>query len=276
MTQFTTEIRELISYIEHVGLEIMKIYETDFSHELKGDDSPLTQADMLSHNLITKYLKEHFEDYGVLSEESENENGLDEKEFIWVIDPLDGTKDFIHKTDEFSIMVGLLNGDRESVLGIVHVPAQHTTYVGIKDEGSYKIQNGVSTRITVNTISQFFDTTLVRSRNHFSTFDEEVCEKLGIKEFIKCGSCGVKFGRIAEGNAELCYYTTSHLGVWDSCAAEIILKEAGGEVFDKFGNEIVYDIVGRKMRNGFIGTNGNLSKETVSDVIQEILREKEN
>lgn len=254
-----------------IGKKVLEIYNTDFSHELKDDNSPLTKADMLVHNELLQILKDKFPSYGIVSEECENEINLDDKEFIFVVDPIDGTKDFIQKTNEFSIMIGLIDKTRQPIFGVVYSPALDELVWAEKNKGAFIEKNNTISKLNVNEISKLNEVTLVRSRNHFSNFDEKLCEELNISKTKKCGSVGVKFCEIAKGNCELCYYTNSKMGIWDDCAPQIILTESGGEVFDINGDIPQYDIHGRKMKFGFIGTNGKLSKDEIVKTIQKNL-----
>lgn len=266
--EFPNDINILLDIIKKAGDEVMKIYETDFTHETKADNSPLTQADLNSEKVLIEELKINFPDHGIISEERENDLDVYNKRFIWVIDPLDGTKDFVQKTGEFSVMVALLE-DCVPIMSAVYAPVIDKLYFAKKGFGSYlEINNGKIERLSISDIIDMKSARLVRSRNHFNEFDQKLCENLEIKNFIMMGSVGVKFGAIAEGVAELCYYTTDKMGIWDDAAAHIILKEAGGAVFDMDGNEPEYDLEGRKMKNGFIGTNGKIDKNLIIDSIK--------
>lgn len=267
MSEYRTELQTIIPLLREVGKEVMKIYNEDYEVENKDDDSPLTKADRLSHEMLTKKLSSSF-DHGIVSEESENLN--QEKNKQWIIDPLDGTYDFIQKTGEFSIMVALID-DNKPVLGFVYAPAIDKLWYALAGEGAYVVEEGEEKSISPSKTEKLQDYRLVISRNHFRQRDKDVADRLGITNFKRMGSVGVKFCGIAEGAAELCVYTTSKMGVWDDCASHVILKEAGGEVFDIEGNEPVYNLETRTMDKGFIGTNG-YNKEKILNSIREGLQ----
>lgn len=256
------QIDELITTLKYIGEEILQIYNTTFEHKLKKDKSPLTKADMLSHNKLTQYLQNKYPNYNIISEE-DSSNTIEKNTLSWIIDPLDGTKDFIQKTDEFSIMIALLNESNTPIFGCVYLPVSNIFYIAQHNQGAYMLTNNVKTILQTSTISQLSKSTLVRSRNHFSKQDETISNNLEISKFQPCGSVGVKFGLIAQGKAELCYYSTSYLGIWDCTAAHIILQESGGEVFTILGNEPTYDLTNKKMIDGFIGTNGRIDKHII-------------
>ncbi|MGM5488172.1 MAG: 3'(2'),5'-bisphosphate nucleotidase CysQ family protein [Nanobdellota archaeon] len=256
---FESELSTLKQLMRSVGSEIMKIYDTEYSQEVKHDTSPVTEADLLSDKLLREGLS-HF-DYGILSEEVRE--GLPDHDRVWVIDPLDGTKDFINKTGEFSIMVGLLEKG-QPVLGAVYLPVLDKMYYAITGLGAFVEHEGVNRRmrVTPNGISR-----MVISRNHFSHHERFIAEQLKVSEFIRCGSIGVKLGRISEGEADFYLNTSDRLGAWDCCAPEIILREAGGIVFNRLGQNLSY--VDRRMNGGLIATNGSEKQR----IIQQIARQ---
>lgn len=262
------QIHNLHSKLEEIGEEILSIYNTNFSHEFKEDNSPLTKADMLSHDMLIKYLKEQFPNYAIISEEDEATQEIDDKTHIWVIDPLDGTKDFVQKTDEFSIMLALLNAkSRQPIAGFIYAPALKTLWYAQKGEGAYKIHNSTTTQINTSQEQDIAQIRLVRSRNHFSTKDEEISTKLQITKFIQSGSAGIKFCKIAQGEAELCYYSTDKMGIWDIAPAHIILEEAGGQMRTMQGNKLEYDLNLKKMKRGVIGVSSKIDIEKILSTI---------
>ena len=253
-------MKEAIQVVKEAGKKTLEIYNRKYDVETKSDDSPLTEADLASHEILEKGLSEL--GYPVLSEESDSEVSTDT---FWVIDPLDGTMDFMQKTDEFSIMVALVK-DKRPVLGIVYAPALGKLYYAEEGKGCYMIE-GDSEPVQLKVDSRELpDYRMIISRNHFRQEDQDIALRLGIEEFRKMGSVGVKYARIAESKGELCIYTTGALGIWDCAAPHIILKEAGGVVFDVEGNEPAYDSGILKMKKGFIGT----LKENSSEVIRSV------
>ncbi|MFW6285753.1 MAG: adenylyl-sulfate kinase [Nanoarchaeota archaeon] len=252
---------ELFEKLKEIGDEILKIYNSDFSYESKDDNSPLTKADMLSHEMLKNYLKK-ITNYPILSEESKNFQTDDENQKIWIIDPLDGTKDFIGKTDEFSIMIALIE-NKKPILGIVYVPALDIIYYAQRGMGAKKIENNIETKLEVSNKTLFKDSRVIVSRNNIREEDKSLLNKLGVKNYKQMGSVGIKFGEIAKGSAELCFYTTSKIGIWDCAPSHIILKEAGGDVFDNRGLDPTYDLKNKKMKNGFFGTNSYLDKNKI-------------
>lgn len=215
--------------------EVMKIYSGEIKHDLKSDGSIVTKADLQSHNAIKKVLT----DYPILSEEGDKTGR--KSDTMWIVDPLDGTNDFLNKTGDFSIMVGLLRKGKP-LLGVVYVPVSEDLYFASYGKGAYK--NGK--RIHVRRQG---DVMLI-SRNHTTAKEKEYGKKLGAKEFIPMGSIGTKLCSIAEGEADYYVNLSDKLGVWDACAPHIIVEEAGGIVSDKDGDALVY--AGERMKQGLV------------------------
>ena len=257
MDEYEKELKTLLDALKEAGREVMKVYEGEFDVEIKSDNSPLTKADRISNEIITSRLSVF--NHGIVSEEGKD--FLAGEKLSWVIDPLDGTSDFIQKTGEFSLMAALLKNGKP-VIGAVYAPVIDCLWYACFGKGAFLVKQGQEKKISVSSQEVLGDYRFVISRNHFREQDKVVAESLGIKTFKKMGSVGVKFCRIAQGDAELCVYTTDKLCIWDTCAPHIILKEAGGEVFDIYGKEPVYFLEDKKMKNGFIGTNGK-NKDSV-------------
>ena len=274
-TQDTHYISILEPKLIEISKEVITIYNSNFDYTLKEDNSPLTKADIYIHRELTAFIMQQFPDYAILSEEnsttkSEFEDEYKNNEYIFVIDPLDGTKDFITKTGEFSIMIGLLDKTRQPIFGVVYSPVIDELVWAQKGKGAFLKRKGKITKLQVSSISNIKNSTLIRSRNHFLELDKKISKELEITHFKKCGSVGVKFCEIAKGNAELCYYTNSKMGIWDDCAPHIILKESGGEVFTCKGEIPQYNTSHKKMKDGFIGTNSRLSKEQILKAIEKL------
>lgn len=261
-SDYESLLEKTIGAVKRAGAEAMKFYGGEYPVKKKEDDSPVTRADLNSERIIIDGLKDF--GYGILAEESGLQGARTDR--FWVVDPLDGTRDFIQETDEFSIMVGLLEGEKP-VLGVVYAPALGKLWHAVRGEGAFLRQAaGAKREISTSAASDLEEFRIVVSRNHFRERDKRIAQSLGIRSVKRMGSVGVKFSTIAEGEAELCLYTTGFLGPWDCCAPQAILEEAGGTVFDRRGEEPFYDPAGGKMERGFIGTNGGFRKEVVAAV----------
>lgn len=217
------------------AIEILKIYETgDFSIEAKSDESPLTKADKASHNAIVALLEKT--DMPILSEEGAEISYQDRKnwDFFWMIDPLDGTKEFIKRNGEFTVNIALIHNDAP-VLGVVQVPVMDQLYYSIQNKGAFKETAEGLNQIFVNTFSKE-DSFLkvVASRSHMSDETQEFVDELKQAEIVSKGS-SLKLLMVAEGEADL-YPRYAPTMEWDTAAAHAIVIEAGGKVFQKNSN----------------------------------------
>jgi 3'(2'), 5'-bisphosphate nucleotidase len=223
------------------GKEILKVYESgDFEIDSKSDDSPLTKADRIAHLSILENLKES--SIPVLSEEgaqipySERMNW----EKLWIVDPLDGTKEFIKRNGEFTVNIALIK-DQKPVLGVVYAPVLDTLYFGSEQGGAYKIvdaqkQTGVA--LYANAIRLPEDQgrasfTVVASKSHLSIETQEYINELACQhphlELISIGS-SLKLCLIAEGSAD-CYPRFAPTMEWDIAAGHAVCKAAGKDVY---------------------------------------------
>ena len=216
--------------------EVMKIYNEELVQNTKSDGSVVTNADLNSHHAIIDVLS----DFPVLSEEGDKTGR--KSDTMWIVDPLDGTNDFLNKTGDFSIMIGLLRKGKP-LLGVVYVPVREDLYVASLGNGAYKNGKRIFTRRKGKV--------MLVSRNHFTDEEKRFGKRLGAETFTEMGSIGTKLCTIAEGEADYYVNLSDKLGVWDACAPHIILEEARGVVTDKNGDALVYK--GERMKKGLIG-----------------------
>ncbi len=216
------------------GRSILAIYQ-DLNPQVKfkPDHSPVTQADLVSHHILQSGLARVAPHWPVLSEESV-EVPFDERKswrYFWMIDPLDGTKEFLHRTGEFTVNIALIEDDRP-ILGVVYAPVIDKLYFAARGAGSYRMDGKVTTPIRV-ALTTAGSTRFVVSRHHASEQETKGCE------VIVMGS-SLKFCLIAEGAADV-YPRHGPTMEWDTAAAQCILEEAGGSVTDLEGNTIRYN-----------------------------------
>lgn len=211
------------------GKEILRIYNTgDFSIEAKSDDSPLTLADKKAHEIIESHLSET--NIPILSEEG-RDIAYDERskwEYFWMVDPLDGTKEFIKKNGEFTVNIALIHQSK-AIAGVVYAPVLEEIYWAEKGKGSYKEQKGVI--IELNTTKKDLTESrikVVASRSHMSEQTEKYISQFSEAETVSKGS-SLKFLLVASGEADV-YPRFAPTMEWDTAAAHIIVSEAGGEV----------------------------------------------
>ena len=248
----TRQLNTAIYSIKEASKIIMAVYHDDFIVSTKEDDSVVTIADLQSDKKLREILLNEFPDYGMLSEETKDDKQRRQKDFCWIVDPLDGTKDFVNRTNEFSINIAL-SYKGEIVLGVIAVPVLNIIYYATKGQGAFKIVDDIVTPIHTNAKNDKY--TLVVSNFFFK--DEEVNYINNyhlIDKMIRCGS-SYKACKIAEGNAELCIKFDAHTKEWDTAPSEIIVSEAGGYMSDIYGNRITYNRENVVNENGFIISN---------------------
>ena len=202
------------------GEAILDIYNHDFSVEYKDDKSPLTEADKASNAIICEVLQEHFPYYSVLTEESADDLSRLRGRYCFIVDPLDGTKEFVKRNGEFTVNIALVF-DGAPILGIIYVPCTDTLYYAWKNGGAYK--NGVKIHVS----DRVDDLILMESRSHGDNRSVELIEKnkSRIADIISAGS-SLKGCLIAEGEADV-YYRFGYTMEWDTAAMQCICGEAG-------------------------------------------------
>lgn len=232
-------IEPIVAIAHEAGDEILRVYATDFDVQAKDDDSPLTQADMASHRVIDAGLSRLTPDIPIISEES----GLPEFEersqwpVYWLIDPLDGTKEFVNRNGEFTVNIALIEGNRP-VLGVVHVPVHKKTYTGCEGVGAAVREDGESRSIQVSAKTGS-PVRVVGSRSHRGASLDAYLEKIGDVEMLAMGS-SLKFCVVAEGGADI-YPRLGLTSEWDTAAAQAVVEQAGGAVLELDGKPLSYN-----------------------------------
>lgn len=235
------DIEKVIGIILSTKDKIMQIYNAaDPQVQIKEDKSPLTEADMYSHRVITVKLKTAFPDIPIISEEGEQVS-IDERKYwdsFWLLDPLDGTKEFLKHNGEFTVNLALIDKGFP-ILGVVYAPALDLLYFAHKNKGSFKRDStGVSITIKVKRMNES-EIVFVRSRSHAQSKEEEVISKIDNAKVINAGS-SLKFCYIAEGSADL-YLRMGPTMEWDTAAGQCIAECAGARVCDLEGKRLQYN-----------------------------------
>lgn len=218
---------------------IMSIYDSDFSVDYKKDTSPVTEADVLANREIVNRLMAVFPDDGFLSEEMQDDESRFKKTRFWVIDPLDGTKEFIKKNNEFAVNIGLVEGGNV-VLGVVYLPVSRKIYYATHGNGAFKKTCGEKEGkgICVSKRSKPYHLLISRSHPSPKTLTMLEVNADEIHSVTEMGSA-IKGCLIAEGLYDV-YYNFGHSMKWDTCAMECIVHEAGGLLKRLDGNPIDY------------------------------------
>ena len=229
---------------QEAGSKILKIYNSnEFSDsiEYKDDNSPLTIADKASNDIIVHKLKKLDSTIPILSEEGKNISYSTRKKWkkFWLVDPLDGTKEFIKRNGEFTVNIALIENE-SPIMGVVYAPVLNNTWYGSKDTGSYVLKDGKSQEIKVNNLDQTI-IKVVSSRSHANNPKlEEYLKQFSDYELIKMGS-SIKMCLVADGSAHY-YPRFGPTMEWDTGAAHAVVKYAGGNIYNiNTNNELIYN-----------------------------------
>jgi len=263
-------IKEVINIAKLASEHILKIYNSDnYNIEIKENNTPLTLADTLSNNIICENLsKLKFFDKNnipIISEESNIEPYSKRKTWTlyWLVDPLDGTKDFISKTDEFCINIALIENNIP-ILGVIYAPVFDICYFACKGSGAFKVASGgliesISTKKPASIPNRF-----IVSRHHSGQAIKSLLDKFGEDTtIIYCGSA-IKFGKIAGGEAD-CYLRLGPTSEWDTAAGHCIINEAGGHVCQLDGSLLSYNTKDSLLNPPFI-VLGDISSPILNSI----------
>ena len=265
MTDYTQQLFTAVELARQAGHLILEIYDTDFSVAYKGKSDPVTEADQRANDLIVDGLNRHFPNDLIVAEESVPPNEPLPSDFVWYVDPLDGTKEFIAKNGEFSVMIGLtLNG--QACLGVVYRPDKDILYAGIPDQQAWMESNGIRQSLRTGRSTNPHTLSLVVSRSHRNPSIGEIKEAIGLHDEITSGSVGLKIGLIASGQADVYIEPGPYTSAWDACAPEAILRGAGGRFTDIVGNPIHYSPNSLKNTHGLVGTNGSCHDHVIQAI----------
>ena len=270
------EIAAATELAHDAGAILLAHYNSPFLVEQKVNAlqelEEVTAADREANDLIVGRLLTEFPDDGILAEESKDTERRLEKERVWLIDPMDGTKNFIQRDGDFAVQIGLaIKG--EVVAGVVYQPARETMYRAVRGEGAWiEMKDKLPERMSVSSRTNPAEMVLASSRSHRSKRMERVLSSFGFKQEVRRGSVGVKIGLITEQQADIYLHLSPSTKQWDTCAPQIILEEAGGRLTDLFGRTLRYNGVRVDNQNGIVATNG-AAHEMVIENLKPLLRE---
>lgn len=248
---YQKELEAMIAAAKLAEVKIKEIYSKPFEVEIKSDDSPVTAADKAADAIIRESLGKQFPDYGFLTEESVDTPERLSKRCIFIVDPVDGTKEFVAHNGEFTTNIALAV-DKEVVAGVINVPIRGEIYYASKGDGAFKMDSfGNLTRLSVS--DKTTDLTVYLSRSFLK--EEEVAmieknkDKIAHRETI---GAALKFCYIAEGKGEISFRLSQNTKEWDVAAGEIILREAGGDMLKPDGTHYEYNRVDPYNRAGYM------------------------
>jgi 3'(2'), 5'-bisphosphate nucleotidase len=236
-----TLLKDIVALAHRAGTAILDVYSReDFGTTYKEEGSPLTLADRAANSVITAGLAAIAPGIPILSEESKVEPYEVRKNWrrLWIVDPLDGTKEFIKRNGEFTVNIALVEHGRP-LLGVVYAPALGVTYYGARGFGAFRLKSSASVPVSVSAPVAGSPVKVVASRSHRGDALDGFLEKAGPYEVVSMGS-SLKFCLVAEGTAHL-YPRLGPTMEWDTAAAHCVVEAAGGKVTDLEGRALVYN-----------------------------------
>ena len=226
--------------------------------EAKAGNEPVTEADRAANALIVERLAAAFPADVILSEEIPDTGARHGRSRIWMVDPIDGTSDFILGDTGFVVMIGLCVDGRPTVGAVAH-PLSDKVYAGVVGAGAWvEDAAGARTPLHTSTIARAPGIRLVASKTHRTQRVDRIKQALQIEDEINVWSVGLKIGLVTEAKRDLYVYTGGRTKIWDTCGPEAVLTAAGGKMSDVDGNSLVYDREDLYNRRGIVASNGPL------------------
>ncbi len=257
-SQVFPETQLAFQAISEAAKKVLEIYGADFKASEKEDKSPVTLADIESHKTISKVLSES--DITIVSEEGEQQTGNSKSRF-WLVDPLDGTREFVDKNGEFTIMIALVE-DAKPIIGLISHPLAGTVYLAQRGHGAFKLDGADSNRLHVSNTGTLNGSRAVISRSHVSPEELDFISSIGLSGHTRLGS-SLKALRICTGDAELYFAANTKMKQWDTCASYCLVTESGGMMTDMFGGEIAYTADAASHSKGVVISNGRVHDEFI-------------
>lgn len=271
------ELNTAISLARLAGETILRHYAAGFQTEYKiAEDNysePVTVADREASRIIVDGLAAAFPDDGILSEEEIDDLELRiSKRRVWIVDPIDGTAGFVKHDGDFGVQIGLADSG-VAVAGVVFLPFYDVLGYAVKGGGSFTITaGGEPVRMKTSDVATLPKLGLAVSRNHLSGRMHRIIEHFGFTNITNRGSVGLKVALIVDKTCDIYIHPSPRTKLWDTCAPQIILEEAGGRLTDLFGYEMRYDRSDLQNRNGILATNG-AAHDLVVKHLEPLLRE---
>jgi len=256
------ELEFLAGVARDAGRVIMQHYSTDFRVDYKGPGDPVTDADRAANTLICERLRAQFPDAAIVAEESPEEayRGYRERQRVFFVDPLDGTREFVSKNGEFVVMIGLLVADQVT-LGVVYAPATNRLWCGEPGVGAYRVDaDGTERPLRVGGVTDPTQARITISRSRRGEPLNRALRRISPSVVTPRGSAGLKGSLVADDEADA-YLAIGGAGkYWDSCAPEALVVAAGGTVTDTFGRALHYRSEGLELEHGLLVTNPGLQR----------------
>jgi 3'(2'), 5'-bisphosphate nucleotidase len=236
---------------------ILEVYATDFAVSYKSPKDPVTEADRRANELICTRLHERWYDVPIVAEESDPESFANYRDapYVFFVDPLDGTREFVAKNGEFVVMIGLID-EKGPLAGVIHAPVTGTAWAALRGSGAWTTKQRALSRVSET--RKLDQARIVSTRSHKSPRVVKALDALGARSVESLGSAGLKCAEVGIGAADA-YVAPGPAGSrWDLCAGQAIIEAAGGRVTDALGRPIDYRDVDLANRDGFVASNGVL------------------
>lgn len=253
------------------GTIVRTFYDVPPTVRWKDPTEPVTEADRAVNAYLVKQLNQLFPEDGVLAEESKDDLSRLKRNRVWIVDPLDGTAEFIAHNGEFCIMIGLAAAG-VPVVGVVYQPIDDVLYGAAQGAGAFVEEFGERAPLHVTPEATLKKFRLVVSRSHRPALVDSVIARMGLQRERSIGSVGLKIGLIARGQAEFYVHPNPGTKEWDTCAPDIIVSEAGGVMTDCWGRPLPYNQADVVRRFGVVASNRSQHREIV-DVLDDVLDE---
>jgi len=265
----------LLEIAEQAAREILEVYQRPFDVDYKGPQDPITEADRRSNELICQRLRALYPDVPVVAEESpEGEwQHYRASDRVFFVDPLDGTREFVARTDAFVVMIGLLEGDRPTH-GVLYAPVTRRAWVGELGTGAWEVSaEGEVRPLRIQAVTNLAAAKVASSRSHPASLLERALVHLGPAEIKPIYSAGLKAAAVASGVADV-YLAPESAGFrWDSCAPEAVIVGAGGRYSDAFGRALDYRAPRLENDGGIVAAADSLHA-TVIESIAELMSQR--
>ena len=253
------------------GAIIRAFYEVPPTVRWKDPTEPVTEADRAANVFLVKQLAQLFPEDGILAEESKDDLSRLRRRRVWIVDPLDGTAEFIAHNGEFVVMIGLVV-DGEPVVGVVYQPINDVLYGAVRGMGAFVEEFGERTALQVSTENDLCKLRLVVSRSHRPALLEPIMAAMRLQRERQVGSVGLKVGLIARRQADFYVHPNPGTKEWDTCAPDVILREAGGLMTDCWGRALCYNQPDIIRRFGVLASN-RVRHAEISQIVAQVLDE---
>lgn len=273
MTDLRHELQTAVALAEQASEVVLRMRKTAKVHSKAGGE-PVTEADLAANVILMEGLARAFPADAILSEETESDPSRLDASRVWILDPIDGTREFIGGTDDFAVQIGLAI-DGEAVLGVVHQCARDRLFVASRGGGAWlerpNTQGRPRTRLHVSRETDPRAMRMTVSRWYKSKKQNALRERVRPKEIVPAGGVGIKVALVAMGKADLYLHPSSSMSEWDTCAPGVVVGEAGGVITDLFGKPLRYNAPVPVHPRGLIAANPAAQQRILAD-IEDVVR----